>query len=97
FKLLNESLGHEIADQLLRHIARRLSNAMPKADTIARLSGDEFAVLFDGYSNLSSLARVTSRLLGKLRVPLSVAGHELVISASVGISLLSDSAREVPA
>lgn len=95
FKLLNESLGHEIADQLLRHIARRLSSAMPEADTIARLSGDEFAVLFDGYSNLSSLARVTNRLLGKLRVPLSVAGHELVISASVGISLLSDSAREV--
>ncbi len=97
FKLLNESLGHEIADQLLRHVARRLSSAMPEADTIARLSGDEFAVLFDGYSNLSSLARVTNRLLGKLRVPLSVAGHELVISASVGISLLSDSAREVPA
>lgn len=94
FKLLNESLGHEIADQLLRHVARRLSSAMPEADTIARLSGDEFAVLFDGYSNLSSLARVTNRLLGKLRVPLSVAGHELVISASVGISLLSDSARE---
>jgi len=97
FKLLNESLGHEIADQLLRHIARRLGNAMPEADTIARLSGDEFGVLFDGYSNLSSLARVTNRLLGKLRVPLSVAGHELVISASVGISLLSDSAREVSA
>jgi len=97
FKLLNESLGHEIADQLLKHIARRLSSAMPEADTIARLSGDEFGVLFDGYSNLSSLARVTSRLLGKLRVPLSVAGHELVISASVGISLLSDSAREVSA
>ncbi|MGQ3821321.1 putative bifunctional diguanylate cyclase/phosphodiesterase [Pseudomonas alliivorans] len=95
FKLLNESLGHEIADQLLRHIARRLSNAMPEADTVARLSGDEFGVLFDSYSNLSSLARVTNRLLGKLRVPLSVAGHELVISASVGISLLSESAREV--
>ncbi|MEE4683876.1 EAL domain-containing protein [Pseudomonas alliivorans] len=97
FKLLNESLGHEIADQLLRHIARRLSNAMPEADTVARLSGDEFGVLFDSYSNLSSLARVTNRLLGKLRVPLSVAGHELVISASVGISLLSESAREVSA
>ncbi|WP_440089592.1 putative bifunctional diguanylate cyclase/phosphodiesterase [Pseudomonas fragariae (ex Marin et al. 2024)] len=97
FKLLNESLGHEIADQLLRHIARRLSNAMPEADMVARLSGDEFGVLFDSYSNLSSLARVTNRLLGKLRVPLSVAGHELVISASVGISLLSESAREVSA
>src|SRR5471032_1709956 len=97
FKLLNDSLGHEVADQLLRHVARRLSNALPEADTIARLSGDEFAVLFDAYGNLSSLARVTSRLLAKLRTPLSVAGHELVVSASVGISLLPDSAREISA
>ncbi|RRV09605.1 EAL domain-containing protein [Pseudomonas sp. v388] len=97
FKLLNESLGHEVADQLLKHVARRLSSTLPEADTIARLSGDEFAVLFDGYANLSSLARVTSRLLTKLRTPLSVAGHDLVVSASVGISLLPDSAREIPA
>ena len=97
FKLLNDSLGHEVADQLLRHVARRLSSAMPEADTIARLSGDEFAVLFDAYANLSSLARVTSRVLAKLRTPISIAGHELVISASVGISLLPDSAREISA
>jgi diguanylate cyclase (GGDEF)-like protein/PAS domain S-box-containing protein len=97
FKLLNDSLGHEDADQLLRQVARRLSSALPEADTIARLSGDEFAVLFDAYGNLSSLARVTSRLLAKLRLPLSIAGQELVISASVGISLLPDSAREVSA
>ncbi|MEB0043427.1 EAL domain-containing protein [Pseudomonas sp. MH10] len=97
FKLLNDSLGHEVADQLLRQVARRLSSAMPEADTIARLSGDEFAVLFDAYGNLSSLARVTSRLLAKLRMPLIVDGQELVISASVGISLLPDSAREISA
>jgi diguanylate cyclase (GGDEF)-like protein len=97
FKLLNDSLGHEVADQLLRLVARRLTSALPEADTIARLSGDEFAVLFDAYGNLSSLARVTSRLLAKLRLPLSVAGHELVVSASVGISLLPDSAREISA
>ncbi|MCO8171096.1 EAL domain-containing protein [Pseudomonas sp. 21LCFQ02] len=97
FKLLNDSLGHEVADQLLQHIARRLSSALPEADTIARLSGDEFAVLFDTYANLSSLARVTTRMLNKLHAPVLVAGHELVISASVGISLLSDSARDVSA
>ncbi len=97
FKLLNDSLGHEDADQLLRQVARRLSSALPEADTIARLSGDEFAVLFDAYANLSSLARVTSRLLAKLRLPLTVGGQELVISASVGISLLPDSAREMSA
>ncbi|GAB7530353.1 hypothetical protein PS3A_27640 [Pseudomonas sp. 3A(2025)] len=96
FKLLNESLGHEVADQLLQHVARRLSSALPEADTIARLSGDEFAVLFDNYASLSSLARVASRMLTKLRTPVMVAGHELVVSASVGISLLPDSARDIP-
>ncbi|MDE1168844.1 MAG: EAL domain-containing protein [Pseudomonas sp.] len=97
FKLLNDSLGHEQADQLLKQMARRISNALPEADTIARLSGDEFAVLFDAYANLSSLARVAGRLLAKLRVPQFINDQELVISASVGISLLPDNAREISA
>ncbi|MGE8151960.1 EAL domain-containing protein [Pseudomonas vancouverensis] len=95
FKLLNDSLGHEVADQLLQKVARRLVNALPEADTIARLSGDEFAVLFNSYGNLSSLARVATRLSTKLRVPVTVEGHELVVSASMGISLLPDNAREM--
>ncbi|MGH8440954.1 MAG: PAS domain-containing protein, partial [Pseudomonas sp.] len=78
FKLLNESLGHELADQLLKKMAQRIANAVPEADTVARLSGDEFAVLFDGYNNLSSLVRVTTRLLDKLRVPQRLDGHEVV-------------------
>ena len=97
FKLLNDSLGHEIADLLLQKMARRLINALPEADTIARLSGDEFAVLFDTYGNLSSLARVATRLSSKLRLPLTVEGHELVVSASMGISMLPDNAREISA
>ncbi|WIE50556.1 EAL domain-containing protein [Pseudomonas sp. GM17] len=97
FKLLNDSLGHDIADQLLQKMARRLVNALPEADTIARLSGDEFAVLFDAYGSLSSLTRVATRLSAKLRLPITVEGHELVVSASMGISMLPDSAREIPA
>ncbi|QQZ42071.1 EAL domain-containing protein [Pseudomonas sp. SK3(2021)] len=97
FKLLNDSLGHDIADQLLQKMARRLVNALPEADTIARLSGDEFAVLFDAYGSLSSLTRVATRLSAKLRLPINVEGHELVLSASMGISMLPDSAREIPA
>jgi len=97
FKLLNDSLGHEVADQLLQKMARRLVNALPEADTIARLSGDEFAVLFDSYGNLSSLARVATRLSSKLRLPVTVDGHELVVSASMGISMLPDNAREISA
>jgi diguanylate cyclase (GGDEF)-like protein len=97
FKVLNNSLGHDIADQLLRLIARRLSSEMPEADTIARLSADEFAVLYDTHGNLGALSRATARLLAKLRSPLLVSGHELVVSASIGISLLPDSAQEIPA
>ncbi|MFV9653949.1 EAL domain-containing protein [Pseudomonas sp. NY15366] len=97
FKLLNDSLGHEVADQLLRQMSRRLTQAVPEADCIARLSGDEFAVILDAYGSLSSLARVASRLLAKLRVPMTVGGHELVVSASLGISLLPDYAREISA
>ncbi|WP_372437683.1 putative bifunctional diguanylate cyclase/phosphodiesterase [Pseudomonas chlororaphis subsp. aureofaciens] len=97
FKLLNDSLGHDVADQLLQKMARRLVNALPEADTIARLSGDEFAVLFDAYGSLSSLTRVATRLSTKLRLPITVEGHELVVSASMGISMLPDSAREIPA
>ncbi|WP_062379906.1 putative bifunctional diguanylate cyclase/phosphodiesterase [Pseudomonas abietaniphila] len=96
FKLLNDSLGHDVADQLLRLVGRRLSAELAEADTVARLSADEFAVLFDTYGNLTTLARVTTRLLAKLRSPLSVSGHELVVSASVGIALLPDSARDIP-
>lgn len=94
FKRLNDSLGHELADQVLQHVAERMKKAMPEADTIARLSGDEFAVLFDTYGSLTSLARVTTRLLSKLGRPLMIDGHELVISASIGISLMNDSARD---
>ena len=97
FKLLNDSLGHEVADQLLRQVSRRLTQAVPEADTLARLSGDEFAILIDAYGSLSSLARLASRLLSKLRVPMTVGGHELVVSASLGISLLPDNAREISA
>ncbi|MGQ7960281.1 EAL domain-containing protein [Pseudomonas sp. SP16.1] len=97
FKLLNDSLGHEVADQLLRQMSRRLTQAVPEADCIARLSGDEFAIILDAYGSLSNLARVASRLLAKLRVPMDVGGHELVVSASLGISLLPDYAREIGA
>ncbi|MDG1583349.1 EAL domain-containing protein [Pseudomonas sp. GOM6] len=97
FKLLNDSLGHEVADQLLRQMARRLNQAVPEANTVARLAGDEFAILLDAHGSLSALARTASRLLSKLRTPMDVGGHELVVSASVGISLLPDNAREMSA
>lgn len=96
FKFINASFGHESADQVLREVARRIGSALPEAVAIARLSGDEFSVLFDAYASLSSLARVTDRLLGKLRAPHWIDDEEVVVSASVGISLLPENAREIP-
>ena len=95
FKVLNDSIGHELADQLLRQMSRRLAQTVPEAETLARLSGDEFAVLLDAYGSLSSLARLASRVLSKLRLPIMVGDQELVVSASIGISLLPDNAREI--
>ena len=95
FKILNESLGHEVADQLLRQISRRLSQTLPDADTIARLSGDEFVVILINPGSAAVLSRLASRLLTKLRVPMDIAGHELVISASVGISVMPENTREL--
>ena len=97
FKLLNDSLGLDVADQLLRQVGRRLSAELSDADTVARLSADEFAVLLDTHGNLTTLARTTTRVLAKLRAPLSVSGHELVINASIGIAVLPEAGKDVVA
>ncbi len=94
FKILNQSLGHEAADQLLREMSRRLSHTFSDADTIARLSGDEFVVVLEGYGGLSNLAHSGSRLLSRISKPALIGDQELVISASIGVSLMPDNARD---
>lgn len=94
FKVLNESLGHDAADQLLREISRRLSMTLSEADTIARLSGDEFVVVLEGYGSLANLAHSGSHLLSRIRKPIQIGDQELVVSASIGVSLLPDNSRE---
>ncbi|SDU02877.1 diguanylate cyclase (GGDEF) domain-containing protein [Geopseudomonas guangdongensis] len=94
FQLLNDSLGHEIADDVLREMARRLSASVREADTIARLSVDEFAVLLEGRFGADELEQLASRVLGTLRRSLMVGEHELLISASLGIALLPETAGD---
>lgn len=94
FKVLNESLGHDVADQLLREISRRLSTTLSDADTIARLSGDEFVAVLEGYGSLANLAHSGSRLLARIRKPILIGDQELVVSASIGVSLMPDNSRE---
>ena len=87
FKLINDSLGLEKGDQVLRAAGERLAAALRKSDTVARLGGDEFMVLLLGIQGAEAAAKVAQKLLDSLRPPLRVNGHELSTAGSIGIAL----------
>jgi diguanylate cyclase (GGDEF)-like protein len=88
FKVVNDSLGHEVGDRLLKAVARRLREQLRPEDTIARLGGDEFAVLLEGFASVGDATAVAERIKEILRAPFPLLeGQEIVVTASVGISL----------
>lgn len=90
FKVINDSLGHMVGDELLIAIARRLEICLREGDTIARLGGDEFTILLDGIKDYGDAQRVAERVQEVLEQPFDVAGRELFITASVGIKYSGD-------
>jgi diguanylate cyclase (GGDEF)-like protein/PAS domain S-box-containing protein len=86
FKVVNDSLGHGVGDQLLREVARRLRNVMRDTDRLARFGGDEFVVFVDGGVDP---AVVAERLRREVQRPVVVEGHELVTTASIGFAVNS--------
>ena len=86
FKVINDSLGHMIGDQLLIAIAHRISNCLRPTDTIARLGGDEFVILLADVKDRESATRVADRLQEELLLPFNLEGHEVFSAASVGIA-----------
>jgi len=87
FKHINESLGHPSGDELLQTIAFRLLNALYEHDIVGRQGSDEFTVLLDRVINPKDAGTVAERLLRALRMPVLIAGHELELTASIGISI----------
>jgi diguanylate cyclase (GGDEF)-like protein len=87
FKFVNDTLGHDAGDALLKVMAKRLSSLLRGVDRLARLGGDEFVVLLDQVTDPAALSKVASRLLTELAEPLQLAGRTMQISGSVGISL----------
>ena len=98
FKHVNDSLGHQMGDQLLIAISRRLECCMREADTVARVGGDEFISLIDDVESTEVILSLADRILESLQTPFSLDGHEVVVTASIGIALSGasdDSAEEL--
>ncbi|HWO89694.1 MAG TPA: EAL domain-containing protein, partial [Gemmatimonadales bacterium] len=87
FKVVNDSLGHLIGDQLLVAIARRLERCVRPGDTVARLGGDEFTILLDDIIDAGDATRVADRIQRELNLPFTISGQEVFTSASIGIAL----------
>ena len=87
FKTVNDSLGHAAGDQLLIQVARRVRACLRPTDTAARLGGDEFALLVPNLASVDEAVEVAERVLRALDTPMSVAGRELRVRASIGIAL----------
>ncbi len=87
FKNINDSLGHIAGDQLLIATARCLENCMRPMDTVARLGGDEFAILLDGLESQGQAIAVAEKIQQALTRPFELNGHEVYITASIGITL----------
>ncbi len=86
FKIINDSLGHEFGDKLLKLVATRLANCLREVDTAARLGGDEFVVLLEELSDHQFAIEIARRIHTVLEIPIFLEGHEVFIQASIGIA-----------
>jgi diguanylate cyclase (GGDEF)-like protein/PAS domain S-box-containing protein len=90
FKIVNDSLGHQIGDELLMGIADRLRECLRPSDMVARLGGDEFTILVEGKYEPREVVRIAERIREKFLSPFNLSGHEIFSSASIGILHASD-------
>lgn len=90
FKVINDSLGHEVGDDLLVDVAGRLAGCVRPQDTVARLGGDEFVVLLEDLGEAEEAPRAAHRIADAVRQPFRVGGRELVATMSVGIAFGGD-------
>jgi len=94
FKLVNDSLGHSVGDLLLCEVASRLKARVRQSDTLARIGGDEFAIVLTSLTRAEDAGVVANSLLECMTKPFHVEGHEITIGASIGISIYDDAGTD---
>jgi len=94
FKKVNDTVGHGAGDQVLQVVAQRLRSCVKEGDTVARLAGDEFAVVLRSVGHNDGAMRVASRVIEQLQAPVNIGGRDQVVRASVGITLFPDDGAE---
>ena len=95
FKVVNDTLGHHCGDQLLKLVAERLVAILRGTDIICRIGGDEFVVIVEPADDASEMASVARKILAVLAAPFDLEGHQLYVSASIGVSLYPFDAQDV--
>jgi diguanylate cyclase (GGDEF)-like protein/PAS domain S-box-containing protein len=94
FKNINDTLGHDVGDELLIEVSKRISQALRKSDMLARFGGDEFVVILDGIDENFSATYVCEKILELFKKPIKADVHHLNITLSIGIALFPDDAQD---
>ena len=97
FKNINDSLGHHAGDVLLKQVAARFATCMREGDTVARLGGDEFVVILDSIASEDDAWMVSQKILTLMTQPITIEGHELIVTCSIGIALYPKDGEDVKA
>lgn len=87
FKIVNDTMGHAVGDDLLRAVARRLEGCLRAEDTVARIGGDEFAIILDLIKDAGDGTRVAERIIQELTMPFKIGGKDIQTGTSVGVAL----------
>ncbi|MCD4689272.1 MAG: EAL domain-containing protein [Desulfuromonadaceae bacterium] len=95
FKNFNDSLGHDMGDQVLWKIACQLRNGLREVDTLARIGGDEFVIVLENIASQADVVKVAKKVLSLVVQPISLREHQLFLTASIGISLYPQNGEDV--
>jgi diguanylate cyclase (GGDEF)-like protein/PAS domain S-box-containing protein len=97
FKLINDTQGHDVGDQLLKAVARRLTGCLRGSDTVARLGGDEFTIILPAVPSTEVVAKVAEKILDTLSKPFQLNSHTIFVTSSIGISIYPNNGNDIDA